>query len=117
MHARQSVTSWRDTEPAGNSSKSSTSFTDAAFAFDAPTLFDFDKIDFDAEAFDTTDFDAEAFDAARFDADFDATAFAPVLAVVAALAFLEAAALTLGGDKGLAFFEAVFDLALVAAII
>jgi len=107
MHARQSVTSVRETEPAGNSEKSNTSR--ACFGLDAFALLDATAF-FDA-------FDAAfvfvaptAFDAAAFFEDFDAAGFfaADFFGAFAAAAFAFAA--------GLAFFAVVFELFLVAAI-
>src|ERR671927_1867876 len=96
MHARQSVTSTRDTEPAGNSEKSRTSR--GCFALDDFAAFTL----FDATAF-FVDFDATAFFAASF---FDEDFFDD---------FLTAAFFAFGG-AGLAFFAAVFRVLLVAAI-
>src|SRR5205085_1785426 len=118
MHARQSVTSLCETEPAGNSEKSSTSR--ACFAF-AP---------FDAEGF------RDAFAATAvllaagsfFDADFFDAFFAAAFLPPASLFTFDATALFIFGaaafafaagfafEVGFAFFAVVFDLLLVAAI-
>jgi hypothetical protein len=121
MHARQSVTSLRETDPAGNPEKSSTSracfapaLFDAAGFFDAlvataflPAAADF----FDAAFF--ANFVATLFllDAAAFFDAFDAAAFLP------AVFFTFDAATAFAFATGLAFLAADFDLLLVAAII
>jgi hypothetical protein len=127
MHARQSVTSLRETDPAGNSEKSSTSR--ACFAFDDFAAPAFDAFDF-FDAFDATAFLLVAegfFDADFFDAfvdDFGDAPFLPAAAFFtfdAALFVFGAAAFAFAAgfafDEGFAFFAAVFDLLLVAAIV
>src|ERR1044071_2921259 len=85
MHARQSVTSLRETEPAGNSEKSKTSR--ACFAFEA----------FDAPAF-VTDFDAPA--------DFVTPGAFAFVAFVAFVAFEATGLLPAAVFFGADFFEA-----------
>jgi hypothetical protein len=125
MHARQSVTSARETEPAGNPEKSNTSracfgfeaFDAPAFVtdFDATAAFDFVTPEaFAFEAFDGTDFLLAAavfFDAGFFEA-FAAAGLLPAAFFTFDAAGFFAAFLT----AGFAFFAAVFDLVLVAAI-
>jgi hypothetical protein len=123
MHARQSVTSTRDTEPAGNSEKSNTSR--ACFAFDGFAPF----APFDATAF-LVDFDATGFfDAANFFEEdffddfggsdfFDAEGFFDTAAFLPAAPFFtfDAEGFALAFAAGLALFAAVFRVLLVAAI-
>ena len=133
MHARQSVTSARETEPAGNSEKSNTSracfgfeafapldataFFEAldATAFDATAAFDFVTPEaFAFEAFDGTGFLLAAavfFDAGFFEA-FVAAGFLPASFFTFDAAGFFAAFLT----AVFAFFAAVFRVVLVAAI-
>jgi hypothetical protein len=124
MHARQSVTSLCETDPAGNSEKSSTSR--ACFAFDDFAAPAFDAVDF-FDALDATAFllVAEGFFDAGF---FDALGDAPFLPAAAFFTFdaatfvFGAAAFTFAAgfaafDDGFAFFASVFDLLLVAAIV
>jgi hypothetical protein len=117
MHARQSVTSTRDTEPAGNSEKSRTSRACFAFApFDAPAFF----VDLDATDF-FDDFDAASFLVEEvFDAFGDAGLFDGFLAAdflpAAPFFTFDAAAFAPAFAVGFAFFAAVFRVLLVAAI-
>jgi hypothetical protein len=112
MHARQSVTSLRETDPAGNSEKSGTSR--ACFAFDDFALLDAPAFAaaLDAPAaFAFVTPEAFAFDAAaafNFDA-FVAAAFLPA-------AFFTVAAAAFALAAGFVFFAAAFDLVFVAAI-
>ena len=116
MHARQSVTSCLDTEPAGNSAKSNTSR--ACFAFAPLPAFALLEAEGFRAAFVATAFllaaagflDSGFFDEGFFDA-FAAGAFLP-----AALFGLDAPA-AFAFSTGSAFFVAVFDLLLVAAIV
>jgi hypothetical protein len=117
----------RETEPAGNSEKSNTSracFAFEAFApfdapafvtdFDATAAFDFVTLEaFAFVAFDATGFLLAAvfFDAGFFEA-FVAAGFLPAAFFTFDAAGFFAAFLT----AGFAFFAAVFDLVLVAAI-
>jgi hypothetical protein len=135
MHARHSVTSARETEPAGNSEKSRTSR--ACFAFDAFELLEAPGFaaDFDADfafatpeafasdAFGEADFLLAAavfFDAVLFAGDFfelffdafGAAGFLPAALFTFGAAIFFAGFLTAGAD----FFAAAFGLFLVAAI-
>ena len=133
MQARQSVTSVRETEPAGNSEKSNTSRD--CFAFDAFALLDATAFvaDFDAaaafafvalaafvtpegfafDAFGATDFLlAAVFFGASFLEAFDAAAFLPASFFTFDAGVFFAAFFAAGAD----FFAEVFELLLVAAI-
>ena len=111
MHARQSVTSVRETEPAGNSEKSNTSR--ACFAFEDFELLEAAAFVAAFDAFGATDFLLAAvfFDADFFGA-FDAADFLPAAFFTFDAAIFFAAFLT----AGFAFFAAVFELFLVEAI-